>query len=323
MKEINILDIKGIRIGQAQNEEAATGCTVIISEEGAPCGLDVRGGGPASRESELLKPVAACQKIHAVVLSGGSAYGLNAADGVMQYLEEHGIGLPVGPFKVPLVCQSCIFDLGIGNGKIRPDKAMGYEACANAWPGNYQDGNFGGGTGATVGKICGKDRCMKAGIGSYAVQVGDLQVGAIVIVNAVGNVYDHKTGEMVAGVLSDDKKSIVSAEEAMFATAEPKENDYAANTTIGIILTNAKFDKTQLCKIASMTHNGFARSIRPVHTSMDGDSIYAMSVGNVETNMDLVGSLAANVMSEAILKAVQNAKTSHGVPSINELKNNR
>ena len=198
-KEISIQEIKGIKIGQSENQAAGTGCTVFLSETGMRAGLDVRGGGPASRESELLNPLAAAQVIHAIVLAGGSAYGLGAADGVMKYLEEKGIGFEVGPsLKVPLVCQSDLFDLTVGDPYIRPDKAMGYDACLRAeenGTGNYRDGNFGAGCGATVGKFAGMDYCMKSGIGSYAVQIGELQVGAVVAVNALGDIYDWKTGK--------------------------------------------------------------------------------------------------------------------------------
>lgn len=337
MREISIKEIENIRIGSAENKEAATGCTVIICENGAPAGLDVRGGGPASRETELLKPLANADKIHAVLLSGGSAYGLDAAGGVMANLEERGIGLEVGAVRVPLVCQSCLFDLGVGDSKVRPDKAMGYEACENAWSGvngNYEDGNVGAGTGATVGKALGAEFCMKAGIGSYAVQVGPLKVGAIVAVNAIGDIYDWKNGQKVAGLLGPDKKSFRSTEElfyqgyeaamaAALQRAETGGNDNSSglvtNTTIGVIITNGKFDKSQLCKIAGMTHNGYARSIRPVHTSMDGDSIYAMSVGEVPADKDMVGTLAAQVMSEAILRAVQNADSAYGLVAAKDL----
>ena len=197
MKTISIKDIEGIRIGNAQNFTGGTGCTVILSETGMCAGLDVRGGGPASRESELLKPLAAAQSIHAVLLGGGSAFGLDAAGGVMQFLEEKGIGFDVGVTKVPLVCQSDIFDLTVADAHVRPDKEMGYEACKGAYADNYQDGNFGVGTGATVGKFRGMDYCMKSGIGSYAVQIGELKVGALVAVNALGDIYDHHSGRIV------------------------------------------------------------------------------------------------------------------------------
>ena len=308
-KEISIQEIKGIKIGQSENQAAGTGCTVFLSETGMRAGLDVRGGGPASRESELLNPLAAAQVIHAIVLAGGSAYGLGTADGVMKYLEEKGIGFEVGPsLKVPLVCQSDLFDLTVGDPYIRPDKAMGYDACLRAeenGAGNYRDGNFGAGCGATVGKFAGMDYCMKSGIGSYAVQIGELQVGAVVAVNALGDIYDWKTGKKIAGLLAEDRKTFRSTEELMYASTEIVENKFTGNTTIGVIITNGKFEKASLCKIAGMAHDGYARSIRPVHTTADGDSIYTVSVGDVEADQDLTGVLAAEVMSEAIIRAVR------------------
>ena len=208
-REISLKEIKGIRIGQAENAAAGTGCTVFLSEQGMAAGLDVRGGGPASRESELLDPLAAAQVIHGIVLAGGSAFGLNAADGVMQYLEERNIGFDVGlPIKVPLVCQSDLFDLTVGDPHIRPDKEMGYAACMNSENGgNYRNGNYGAGCGATVGKFAGMEFCMKSGIGSYAVQIGELQIAAVVAVNALGDIFDWKTGKKIAGLLADDRCS--------------------------------------------------------------------------------------------------------------------
>lgn len=322
-KEISIQEIKGIKIGQSENQAAGTGCTVFLSETGMRAGLDVRGGGPASRESELLNPLAAAQVIHAIVLAGGSAYGLGAADGVMKYLEEKGIGFEVGPsLKVPLVCQSDLFDLTVGDPYIRPDKAMGYDACLRAeenGTGNYRDGNFGAGCGATVGKFAGMDYCMKSGIGSYAVQIGELQVGAVVAVNALGDIYDWKTGQKIAGLLAEDRKTFRSTEELMYASTEIVENKFTGNTTIGVIITNGKFEKASLCKIAGMAHDGYARSIRPVHTTADGDSIYAVSVGDVEADQDLTGVLAAEVMSEAIIRAVMSAEGAYGYPGVRDL----
>ena len=322
-KEISIQEIKGIKIGQSENQAAGTGCTVFLSETGMRAGLDVRGGGPASRESELLNPLAAAQVIHAIVLAGGSAYGLGAADGVMKYLEEKGIGFEVGPsLKVPLVCQSDLFDLTVGDPYIRPDKAMGYDACLRAeenGTGNYRDGNFGAGCGATVGKFAGMDYCMKSGIGSYAVQIGELQVGAVAAVNALGDIYDWKTGKKIAGLLAEDRKTFRSTEELMYASTEIVENKFTGNTTIGVIITNGKFEKASLCKIAGMAHDGYARSIRPVHTTADGDSIYAVSVGDVEADQDLTGVLAAEVMSEAIIRAVMSAEGAYGYPGVRDL----
>ena len=318
-KEINICDIGEIKIGQAENVQAGTGCTVLYTEQGMAAGLDVRGGGPASRESELMNPLAAAQTIHGIVLAGGSAFGLGAADGVMQYLEERGIGFDVGPLKVPLVCQADLFDLTVGDPYIRPDRDMGYEACINAQHGNYRDGNYGAGCGATVGKIAGMDFCMKSGIGSYALQLGELQVGALVAVNALGDIYDWKTGCKAAGLLTEDKKSFRRTEDLMYASTEVVENKFTGNTTIGIIVTNAGFTKTSLCKIAGMAHDGYARSIRPVHTTADGDSIYAVSVGDVAADQDLTGTLAAEVMSEAILRAVTSAKSAYGFPAYEDM----
>lgn len=318
-KEINICDIGEIKIGQAENVQAGTGCTVLYTEQGMAAGLDVRGGGPASRESELMNPLAAAQTIHGIVLAGGSAFGLGAADGVMQYLEERGIGFDVGPLKVPLVCQADLFDLTVGDPYTRPDRDMGYEACINAQHGNYRDGNYGAGCGATVGKIAGMDFCMKSGIGSYALQLGELQVGALVAVNALGDIYDWKTGCKAAGLLTEDKKSFRRTEDLMYASTEVVENKFTGNTTIGIIVTNAGFTKTSLCKIAGMAHDGYARSIRPVHTTADGDSIYAVSVGDVAADQDLTGTLAAEVMSEAILRAVTSAKSAYGFPAYEDM----
>jgi len=319
-KEIPVTDIQNIRIGQAENAAAGTGCTVFICEGGMRAGLDVRGGGPASRESELLKPLAAAQYIHAIVLAGGSAFGLGAANGVMEYLEARDIGFDVGVTKVPLVVQSDLFDLTVGECSVRPDAAMGYEAARRAMEDpNYQDGNYGAGCGATVGKICGMDTCMNTGIGSFAIELGGLQIGAVVAVNALGDIYDWKTGQKIAGLLAPDRKSFRSTEEELARRITKIENRFANNTTLGVVLTNASFGKAQLCKIAGMAQDGFARSIRPVHTTADGDSIYAVSLGDLEADQDLVGALGAEVMSEAIKRAVYSAESAYGFPSAEDL----
>ncbi len=318
--EISIDLIRNIKIGQTENKEAGTGCTVILCEEGMRAGLDVRGGGPASREPLLLDPLTAARSIHAVVLAGGSAFGLGAANGVMSYLEERGIGYDVGVTKVPLVVQSDIFDLTVGDPFVRPDAAMGYEAARHAMEApNYRDGNYGAGCGATVGKIAGMQNCMKTGIGSFAVQLGELQVGALVVLNALGDVFDWKTGRQIAGLLSGDRKSLCSTAERMKENLRPAENKFVDNTTLAVVITNAAFEKAQLCKIAGMAHNGYARSIRPVHTSADGDSIYAVSAGELQADQDLVGMLAAEVVSEAIKKAVFAAESAYGYPAASEI----
>lgn len=320
MKEISIFDIGPIGIGQTENSEAGTGCTVFLSEKGMRAGLDVRGGGPASRETQLLNPLMAAQKIHAIVLAGGSAFGLGAANGVMRYLEERGIGFDVGVTKVPLVVQSDIFDLTVGDPFIRPDEAMGYEAAKRAAEApNYKDGNFGAGCGATVGKLCGMERCMKTGIGSYAVEVGELRIGAVTVLNALGDVFDWKTGERIAGMLTEDGKAFADSPEEMRKGIETAGDLFTRNTTLSVIITNARFHKGSLCKIAGIGHDGYARSIRPVHTSFDGDSIYAVSVGEVEADREVVGLLAAEVVSEAIIRAVNSAEGAYGFPAARDI----
>ena len=321
MKEISINEIEPVKIGQVENSAAGTGCTVFVCPEGMRAGLDVRGGGPAGRETQLLNPLMAAQEIHAVVLAGGSAFGLEAANGVMNCLEERDIGFDVGVTKVPLVVQSSLFDLTVGDTFTRPDAKMGYEAARQALESpNYRDGNYGAGCGCTVGKIGGMETCMKTGIGSYAVQIEDLKIGAVVAVNALGDIFDWKTGEQIAGLLTEDKKGFRSTEEVLRSSIEAVENRFVENTTLGIVITNAAFDKVALCKIAGMAHDGYARSIRPVHTSADGDSIYAVSVGEVKADRDVIGALAAEVISEAIKRAVKSADSAYGFPSAGGLK---
>lgn len=320
MREIPITEIGGIHIGQTENVKAGTGCTVFIAEDGMRAGLDVRGGGPASRESQLLNPLMAAQAIHGILLAGGSAYGLGAANGVMEYLEEHGYGFDVGVTKVPLVAQSDIFDLTVGDSSVRPDRNMGYEAARLAMEApNYKDGNYGAGCGATVGKIRAMEYCMKSGIGSYAIQIDDLKIGAVVVVNALGDIFDWKTGKQIAGLLSEDRQQLRSTVEEMKRSTEKVDNRFTGNTTVAVVITNAGFNKTQLCKIAGMAHDGYARSINPVHTSADGDSIYAVSVGDADADMDLAGTLSAEVVSEAIIRAVKHAESAYGYPSASEL----
>lgn len=326
VKVIGINEIENVKIGNAEDVKAGTGCTVVICERGAVTGLDVRGGGPASRETELVKPTAASQFINAVLLSGGSAFGLDAAGGVMSYLEKKNIGFDVGITKVPLVCQSCIFDLTVGDMHVRPDATMAVRACEDAEKNNPNMGNAGAGMGATVGKLGGMKTAMKSGLGSYAVQIGELKVGAIVAVNACGDIYDYDTHEIIAGMLSPDMKSFVNMEQVIYMMAEQAaeaQKQQMQNTTIGVVITNGKFDKAQINKIATMAHNGYARTINPVHTTMDGDSIYAMSVGDVQADMDMVGTLAANVMGHAVCDAVRKAEDAYGLMSSGTFFSNR
>lgn len=304
IKEISINNIEGVSVGNAQNLHAKTGVSVIYFPNGAQVGCDVSGGGPASRETLLTSAMTADNPINAIVFSGGSAYGLAAADGVMQCLQEQGIGYDTGFAKVPLVCQSAIYDLGYGESFITPDADMGYEACRCALEGcDARMGNIGAGIGATVGKLCGMEQSSKAGLGIHAIQVGELKVAAIVIVNAFGDIF--RDGRKIAGVMDVKRECFLDTTETLLQLFDRPKDLFASNTTIGCVLTNANFDKAKLNKIASMARNGYARAIDPVGTMADGDSIYACSLGKIESDINLVGTLSAQVMEQAILKAVE------------------
>ncbi len=314
IKQIEFTDIEGIEVGNAQNLDAATGCTVVLCKDGATAGVDVRGGAPGTRETDLLNPVNMVQKIHAVMLAGGSAFGLDAAAGVMQYLEEQKIGFNVGVTFVPIVCGAVLFDLTFGDFKIRPDKAMGYSACVNATNQSCPQGNVGAGAGATVGKILGMGQAMKSGLGSYALQIDDLKVGALVAVNCLGDVIDPETGEKLAGPVREDGVTLADTEDVMIQAYADKKNLFSGNTTIGVIATNAVLDKAQATKLASMSQNGYARTMRPAHTMFDGDTIFALATGSVSADLSVVGLLAARVMERAVVAAVKNTSTLCGLP---------
>lgn len=319
MEEIKFTHIEGIKVGNAQDLDAATGCTVVICEEGAVAGVDVRGGSPGTRETDLLKPENLVDRVHAVVLSGGSAFGLDAASGVMKYLEERSIGFDVQITKVPIVLSAVLFDLNIGDYRIRPDFKMGYEACLNAEKNQCPNGNVGAGTGATVGKLLGPSRAMKGGLGTYAIQVGDLKVGVIVAVNALGDIVDTETGEIIAGLLDERGERLIKTEEEMAKVYDKKRNLFSGNTTIGVVVTNGIFNKAQMNKIASMAHNGYARAIRPAHTIFDGDTIFSLATGKVEADINVVGFLAATAMERAIANAVKKADSLHGYKAYKDL----
>lgn len=312
MNEIKITDIPEFKIGNAEYIDGITGCTVIIAEEGASAGVDVRGGAPGTRETDLLNPVNLVDKVHAVLLTGGSAFGLDAASGVMNYLEEKNIGFDVGVTKVPIVCGAALFDLIIGDYKIRPDEKLGYEACLESENSSLKEGNYGAGLGATVGKVLGPERSMKGGLGTYAIRIGDLMIGAIVAVNALGDIYDSEVNKIIAGVLNDDKDKLLNTEGIMSSKYDDKKNLFNGNTTIGAIITNAKLSKAEANKVASMAHNGYARSIRPAHSMFDGDTIFAMACGKVDADVNTIGFVAANVMEQAIVRAIKMAETIEG-----------
>ena len=312
MKEISISQMKGVQIGQAQDEKNGTGCTVILCKDGATAGVDVRGGGPATRETDLLNPKNMVQQIHGVVLSGGSAFGLDAAGGVMRYLEEQGCGFAIADQHVPIVCGASLFDLCVGNGRVRPDAQMGYAACKASEQNLFLNGNYGAGTGASVGKLLGAPYAMKSGQGLYAIQCNDLQVCAIVAVNACGNVRDVDTRDYLAGVYKDQHiLDPLALMEQMGASDQLPQG----NTMIGCILTNAKLDKSQCNKIASIAHNGYADAIFPVHTMSDGDTIFTLSLQEVEAMPDVVGTLAVYAMGKAINRAVLSAQAAYGLPA--------
>ena len=321
MRQIPISAMSGFKVGSAQNIEAATGCTAIICEKGAFAGVDVRGGGPASRETELLRPVNTVQQINCVMLSGGSAFGLEAGDGAMQFLEERGVGFDSGFGLVPIVCGASLFDLELVTNKIRPDKAMGYAACKAAFSGDEpKEGNSGAGTGATVGKFRGPDGMMKSGLGIYAVELGAVQCAAVVAVNALGDIIDYDDRHIMAGLLTEDKSALADSVSVMYEQIGHARELWGGNTTIGCILTNAKLDKCQCNKLASIAHNGYAQAIRPVHSSADGDTIFVMSTGEVEVGVDALGALAVEVMARAINRAAAQAEPAYGLKAAGSFK---
>ena len=311
-KEIDITEIEGFSIGSAEYPEAGTGCTVILADPAARTGLDIRGGGPASREAALLDPLASNEAVNAVLLSGGSAFGLEASLGVVSYLEERGIGFPTEFGVVPIVCQSCLFDLSVGSSSVRPDKALGYQACVNA--GNFRQGNYGAGTGATCGKFAGREHIMKSGLGAFALQAGDLKVGALIAANPFGEIVDFRTGTVLAGPHRGAPAGSY-AELVVDDLVRYSINPFRENTAIGVILTNADLSKAHLCKVAAMAHDGYARAIFPAHTMYDGDSIHAMTSGTAAADVTAVGILAAYAMTEAILNAARHADSAYGFAS--------
>ncbi len=319
--------IRGIRIGHAHNEQALTGCTVILCERGAIGAVDQRGGAPGTRETDALQPIHLVQEVHAVVLSGGSAFGLDAASGVVRYLEEHGIGYDTGVAKVPIVPAAILFDLDLGDPKIRPDAQMGYQACVNATDDPPAEGNVGAGCGASVGKILGIHQAMKSGIGWAALHLGrGVIVSAIAAVNAFGDVIDPQNGQIIAGARSFQKGPLHIGEIGYFANTMEVMKSFVGraimgfamrgHTVIGCVMSNARLNKEQTTKVAQMAQDGIARTIRPAHTMLDGDTIFALSTGEKKADVNLIGAFAAEVFAQAILKAVRSATPAGGLPAI-------
>ena len=337
-REIGITDIDGVLVGHAQPKEMGSGCTAVLVEKGALCGCDVRGGSPATRDTQALRSEMSNQKIYGVVLTGGSAYGLNTCTGVMNYLTERGAGTMVRSWRIPVVVGASILDFPLSDGKFIPGTELGYEAAKNASSGPVEEGCVGGGTGASVSKFLGPEHAFKSGIGTYGLQVGDLKVAALVNVNAFGDIYDSVTGKQLTGPLTEDRKAFRNTVEMMIGrpghdewsdkTAAGTPSDAAAaggrdweggNTTVGLIVTNAKLTKGQMNKVASVTHNGLARAIRPVHTTKDGDTVFAMTTA--ETRPTWTWSVSwRQVMAKAIARAVRAAEPVKGYAAVRDFE---
>jgi L-aminopeptidase/D-esterase-like protein len=319
-----VTDVRGIRVGHFTDPRRPTGCTVILAEDGAVAGVDVRGAAPGTRETDLLEPGNLVERVHAVLLSGGSAFGLDAAGGVVRWLEERGVGLQVGPARVPIVPAAILFDLLVGDHRVRPDAEAGYAACVAAAAEPPAEGSVGAGAGATVGKLFGIGRAMKGGIGTASVRVGGVTVGAIVAVNAVGDVIDPRSGAVIAGARTEDGTRPLRTSESMLrgdwpAASAPVTQPGGA-TTIGLVATDAVLDKAQARRLAQVAHDGFARAIDPVHTPYDGDTIFALATGasGLRADLAVLGVAAALVTAAAVVRGVSLARgiSGHGLPRL-------
>ncbi len=322
----SITDVGGLQVGHAQDEQALTGCTVILCEKGAVAGVDQRGGAPGTRETDALHPMHLVQQVHAVVLAGGSAFGLDAASGVVRYLEERGIGFDVGVARVPIVPAAILFDLAIGQADVRPDAQMGYQACLTASSEPPAEGNVGAGCGASVGKILGMPFAMKAGLGCASIQLGEVVVAALVVVNAFGDVIDPTTGMILAGARQPAAPQDAGEKSFRFVDTlkwmQGQSSNVSpgfsqqTNTVIGVVATNAALTKEQANKMAQMAQDGLARTIRPAHTMVDGDTIFALSTGQQPADINLVGAFAAEVFAQAVLRAAQQAHSAGSLPGL-------
>lgn len=321
-----ITDVPGVRVGHAQDESALTGCTVVLFDNGAVGGVDQRGGAPGTRETDSLHPMHLVNKVNAIMLAGGSAFGLDAASGAVRYLEERGIGFDVRVAKVPIVPAAILFDLAIGSASVRPDEEMGYRACLSASAEPPAEGCVGAGTGATVGKILGVGQAMKSGIGTASVETGGgVIVGAIAAVNAFGDVIDPATGQIVAGARAIQAGPLHIGGQGYFADSMEVMKSLVGrtilgfasrtNTVIGVVATNASLDKEETNKVAQMAQDGLARAVRPAHTMLDGDTIFAAAVGERQADVNIVGAYAAEAFTQAILRAVRAAKPMAGLPA--------
>ncbi|HEY8449837.1 MAG TPA: P1 family peptidase [Bacillota bacterium] len=313
-----ITQVPGIRVGHATDAGALTGCTVVLPDEPAVAGVDVRGGAPGTRETDLLRPGRLVERVHAILLTGGSAFGLEAAAGVMRWLEERGIGFATGYAPVPIVPAAVLYDLGIGRADRRPDAAMGYEACRAATAGPVAEGNIGAGTGATVGKALGMAGAMRGGIGSYSQRLASgVIVGALVAVNCLGDVYDPDSGERLAGARDPSSGAPVDGAQLLRDRDAPPPG---LNTTLAVVAVDAIFDKAEATRVAEIAHDGFARAIRPVHTQFDGDVIFVLATGRRRADVSAVGAAAADVVARAIVRAIKAAHSAAGIPAWRDLE---
>jgi len=316
----HLADVKGIRVGHASDTKGLTGCTVILCEEGAVGGVDVRGSAPGTRETDLLRPMTLVQRVHAVLLTGGSAFGLAAADGVMRYLEERGAGMDTGipgvP-KIPLVPAAVVFDLRIGNQAARPTPEMAYEACKRATSEAPEEGTVGAGTGATVGKMLGITSAMKGGVGTWSITLpGGVVAGALAVVNAFGDVLDDRTGQILAGARDPKTGRFLNMAKMLQETEPPPGAGMGENTTLAVVATSAKLTKEEANWLARIAHDGLARVIAPVHTLYDGDTIFALSLGSAKSNLLSLGAAAVEAVSEAVKRGVRMARTVAGIPGL-------
>jgi L-aminopeptidase/D-esterase-like protein len=315
----SITDVEGIEVGHWTDLEAATGCTVVLCRQGAVGGVDVRGSAPGTRETDLMRPLSLVRQAHAILLTGGSAYGLDAAGGVMRWLEERNIGLNVGVGVVPIVASAVLFDLAIGRSDVRPGSESGYAACESAKAGPVDEGCVGAATGATVGKLLGQAFVTKSGLGTAAQRIADqVTVGALVAVNALGDVVDPGTGEIIAGLRDPAGQGFLNTMERMRGDLSQTMLAFPSNTTLAVVATDAVLTKEEANKMAQMAHDGLAQAIRPVHTMFDGDTVFALTTGRrSEASVDVsaIGAVAASVLADAVVRAVQRATSLAGVPA--------
>jgi len=318
----SFLDIPGLQVGHYTDSRRPTGCTVVLCEQGACAAISVRGYATGTRETQLLDPLHTVDQVHAVLLTGGSTFGLDACTGVMRYLEERNVGFPVGTIRIPIVPAAVLFDLFLGDNRIRPDFQAGYQACLAASSESLAEGNVGAGTGALVGKLLGMDGAMKGGVGHYSLQSGNLIVGAVVAVNALGDIFDPHTGNWLAGARKPGQHEPAGAWQELLSRPLEIQPGFGQNTTIGCIATNALLDKRALTQIAHMSHNGLARAIRPVHTTVDGDTIFALSTGRMPVPgwaITAIGSMAAEALAQAVVRAILAAQSIPGYPAAGDM----